>query len=178
MQLRLVVQYDGSAFEGWQLQPSGPTIQGELERALGVALRTTVRVRGAGRTDAGVHALGQVAAVRVEHLPPDLDRLRASVNALLPNDIAVSAITPADDAFSPRRDATSRVYEYRLWTAPAPSPFWRRFAWHCRGALDLDAMHRAAASLMGTHDFGSFCAADADPDAPERFQVEIGRAHV
>jgi tRNA pseudouridine38-40 synthase len=163
MQLRLVVQYDGTAFAGWQLQPSGATIQGELERALGVALRTPVRVRGAGRTDAGVHAAGQVAAVRVAAPPADLDRLRTSVNALLPNDIVVSAITPAPDGFSPRRDATSRVYEYRLWTAPVPSPFWRRFAWHCRGPLDLDAMGRAAAALVGTHDFRSFCAADADP---------------
>jgi tRNA pseudouridine38-40 synthase len=119
-------------------------------------------VRGAGRTDAGVHALGQVAAVRVEDMPPDLDRLRASLNALLPHDIVVSSIAPADDAFSPRRDATSRVYEYRLWTAPAPSPFWRRFAWHCWGPLDLDAMQDAAAALVGTHDFRSFCAADAD----------------
>jgi tRNA pseudouridine38-40 synthase len=163
MQLRLVVQYDGTAFEGWQLQPAGATIQGELERALGVALRETVRVRGAGRTDAGVHATGQVAAVRVARLPADLVRLRTSLNALLPEAIVVTAIDPVDDVFDPRRHATSRRYEYHLWTAPAPSPFWRRYAWHYWGPLDLDAMHAAAAAVVGTHDFRAFRASDADP---------------
>jgi len=163
MQLRLVVQYDGTAFEGWQLQPSGPTIQGELERALGVALREPVRVRGAGRTDAGVHASGQVAAVRVASLPPDLGRLRTSVNALLPDAIVVTAIEPADDAFDPRRHARRRCYEYRIWTAPAPSPFWRRYAWHLWGPLDVDAMTAAAVVVAGEHDFRAFCASDAEP---------------
>jgi tRNA pseudouridine38-40 synthase len=163
MQLRLVVQYDGTAFEGWQLQPSGPTIQGELERALAVALREPVRVRGAGRTDAGVHATGQVAAVRVANPPSDLGRLRTSVNALLPDTIAVAAIELADDAFDPRRHARSREYAYRIWTAPAPSPFWRRYAWHLWAPLDRDAMAAAAAAVVGTHDFRAFCASDADP---------------
>jgi tRNA pseudouridine38-40 synthase len=163
MQLRLVVQYDGTAFDGWQLQAAGPTIQGELERALGTALRVPVRVRGAGRTDAGVHATGQVAAVRVESLPDDLDRVRASVNALLPDDIVVAAITPAPDAFDPRRDARSRLYEYRVWTAPTSSPFWRRYAWHVRSPLDFEAMTAAAASVLGTHDFHAFCGRDAGP---------------
>jgi tRNA pseudouridine38-40 synthase len=163
MQLRLGVQYDGSGFEGWQLQPSGPTIQGELERALTTALREPVRVRGAGRTDAGVHASGQVAAVRVTQPPPDLDRLRTSLNALLPDTIAVTDITLADDAFDPRRDARRRCYEYRIWRAPAPSPFWRKYAWHLWGALDMDAMDAAAAMVVGSHDFRAFRASDADP---------------
>jgi tRNA pseudouridine38-40 synthase len=161
MQLRLVVEYDGTAFEGWQLQASGPTIQGELERALGVALRAPVRVRGAGRTDAGVHALAQVAAVRVATVPDDLDRLLASVNALLPNDIVVTTLTTADDAFDPRRHARSRVYEYRLWTRLAPSPFWRRYAWHLWSPLDLAAMRAAASLVLGTHDFRAFRGRDA-----------------
>jgi tRNA pseudouridine38-40 synthase len=163
MQLRLVVQYDGTAFEGWQLQPSGPTIQGELERALGTVLRETVRVRGAGRTDAGVHATGQVAAVRIARLPPDLGRLRTSVNAVLPDAIVVAAIEPADDAFDPRRDARRRCYEYRIWTAPAPSPFWRRFAWHLWSPLDRDVMVAAAAAVLGAHDFRAFRGSDSEP---------------
>jgi tRNA pseudouridine38-40 synthase len=163
MQLRLVVQYDGTAFEGWQLQPRGPTIQGELERALAVVLREAVRVRGAGRTDAGVHAAGQVAAVRVARLPADLDRLRTSVNALLPETIVVTEIEPVADAFDPRRDARRRCYAYRIWRAPAPSPFWRRYAWHLWGPLDVDAMQAGAAAVVGEHDFRALRARDAEP---------------
>ncbi len=160
MQLRLVVAYDGTRFRGWQRQAMGATVQGELERALGIVLREPVRVRGAGRTDAGVHACAQVAAVRLERVPEDLSRIRRSVNALLPDDIAVSAIELADDAFDPRRDATSRVYEYRIWRAPAASPFWRRWSWHVPRPLDLAAMQRAAGMLVGERDFAAFCGAD------------------
>jgi tRNA pseudouridine38-40 synthase len=163
MQLRLVVQYDGTAFQGWQLQPHGPTIQGELERALGVALREPVRVRGAGRTDAGVHAAGQVAAVRVARLPADLGRLRISLNALLPETIVVTDVESVAGAFDPRRDARRRRYAYRIWRAPAPSPFWRRYSWHLRGPLDLGAMEAAATAVIGEHDFGAFRASDAEP---------------
>jgi tRNA pseudouridine38-40 synthase len=163
MQLRLVVQYDGTAFEGWQLQPSGPTVQGELERALAVALREPVRVRGAGRTDAGVHAAGQVAAAHVARLPADLGRLRTSLNAILPETIVVTDIEPVADAFDPRRDARRRRYAYRIWRAPAPSPFWRRYAWHLWGPLDVGGMEAAAAAVIGEHDFGAFCASDAEP---------------
>ena len=91
MQLRLVVEYEGTAYQGWQLQPGNQTVQAVLERALTTALREPVRVRGAGRTDAGVHACGQVAAVRVAQVPADLDRLLRSLNALTPDDVAVDA---------------------------------------------------------------------------------------
>src|SRR5205814_10599608 len=126
MQLRLTVEYEGTAYRGWQLQRDGPTVQAVLEQALSTALREPVRVRGAGRTDAGVHACGQVAAVRVRHVAPDLERLRRSLNALTPDDVAVRDIAVVDDAFDPCRHARSSVYEYRIWNAPAPSPFWRR----------------------------------------------------
>jgi tRNA pseudouridine38-40 synthase len=161
-QLRLVVEYEGTAYQGWQIQPGGPTIQAVLEQALATALREPVRVRGAGRTDAGVHACGQVAAVPVTRVPDDLDRLRKSLNALTPDDVAIRELAVADDAFDPRRHARSRVYEYRLLHAPSPSPFWRRFAWHFPHALDVEAMAAAAAALVGTHDCAAFCAADAE----------------
>ena len=161
MQLRLVVEYEGTRLLGWQLQPGGPTVQGELERALGVFLRERVRIRGAGRTDAGVHARGQVAAVPIAQPPPDLRRLLRGVNALLPPDIAVREVTLVDDAFDPRRHARSRVYEYRILHHPARSPFWRDRAWHIPRPLDVDAMDVAAALLMGEQDFAAFCGADA-----------------
>jgi len=163
VQLRLTVEYEGTAYQGWQVQPGGPTVQEVLERALATALREPVRVRAAGRTDAGVHACGQVAAVRVRHVPPDLERLRRSLNALTPDDVAVRDIAVVDDAFDPRRHARSRVYEYRIWNAPAPSPFWRRHAWHVPLPLDVAAMEEAVAALAGEHDFAAFRGADAGP---------------
>ena len=163
MQLKLTVEYEGSRYQGWQVQPGGPTVQEELERALATALREPVRVRGAGRTDAGVHACGQVAAVKVTRVPADLGRLRKSLNALTPEDIAVREIAVVDDAFDPRREARSRVYEYRVLNTPAPSPFWRRHAWHVPEPLDARAMDEAAAALVGEHDFAAFRGADAEP---------------
>jgi tRNA pseudouridine38-40 synthase len=161
VQLRFTVEYEGTRYLGWQLQPGGPTVQGELERALAIVLRAPAQVRGAGRTDAGVHAAGQVASVPVSRVPGDLDRLRRSVNALLPDDVAVRDVALADDAFDPRRHARSRVYEYRILNAPAPSPFWRRWAWHVRMPLDAGAMDAAARLLEGEHDFAAFRGADA-----------------
>jgi tRNA pseudouridine38-40 synthase len=163
VQLKLVVEYEGTAYQGWQIQPGGPTVQAALEQALATALREPVRVRGAGRTDAGVHASGQVATAKVSHVPDDLARLQKSLNALTPDDVAVRELSVVDDAFDPRRHARSRVYEYRIWRASAASPFWRRFAWHVPTPLDVDAMAGAAERLLGEHDFNAFRAADADP---------------
>ena len=163
MQLKLIVAYEGTAYRGWQAQPNGQTVQAALERALATVLREPVRVRGAGRTDAGVHACGQVAAVRVTRVPDDLARVQRSINALTPDDVAVRELTVVDDDFDPRRQARSRVYEYRLLTGPAPSPFWRRYAWHVPRPLDATVMRAAAAILEGTHDFAAFCAADPAP---------------
>jgi tRNA pseudouridine38-40 synthase len=162
-QLKLTVEYEGTAYQGWQIQPGGQTVQALLERALATALREPVRVRGAGRTDAGVHACGQVAAVRVSRVPEDLERLKRSLNALTPEDVAVRELGVVDDAFDPRRDARSRVYEYRILNAPAPSPFWRRYAWHLPQRLDAAAMDVAARLLEGEHDFAALRAADAEP---------------
>jgi tRNA pseudouridine38-40 synthase len=163
MQLRLTIDYEGTAYQGWQVQPGGPTVQEVLERALATALREQVRVRAAGRTDAGVHACGQVAAVHVTHVPPDLGRLRRSLNALTPDDVAVREVAVVDDRFDPRRDARSRVYEYRILNTLPPSPFWRRHAWHVPAPLDARAMDEAAQHLVGEHDFSTFRAADAEP---------------
>jgi tRNA pseudouridine38-40 synthase len=176
VQLRLTVEYEGTRYCGWQLQPGGPTVQGELERVLAVVLREPVRVRGAGRTDAGVHATGQVATARLSRPAGDLGRLRRSLNALLPDDVAVRELALVDDAFDPRRHARSRLYAYRILNAPAPSPFWRRSAWHVSSSLDATAMDSAARMLVGEHDFAAFRGTDAreTPRSTVRRVLESG----
>jgi tRNA pseudouridine38-40 synthase len=156
---RLVLEYDGTEFEGWQVQPGGRrTVQGTLEEAFGPLAEGAVRVYGAGRTDAGVHAEGQVANVRAAtRLDPA--RLLRALNARLPGDVVVRLLEPAPAAFHARRDARSKLYRYRLWTGLVRSPLRERFAWRVRAPLDLDALQSAAALLAGTHDFASFRAA-------------------
>lgn len=166
-QYRLLLEYDGTEYHGWQLQPSGPTVQGTLETALTTALRHPVRIAAAGRTDAGVHALGQVVTFRTEHVF-EARELRASLNALTPRDVVVREIEPVADTFDPRRHATARVYEYRIWNQPWPSAFWHRYTWHVMRSLDVRAMRDAAAVLAGTHDFSAFRAADCEADNPVR----------
>jgi tRNA pseudouridine38-40 synthase len=161
LRLRLLVEYDGGLFHGWQVQPELPTVQGTLEQALRTILGQSVRAEAAGRTDAGVHALGQVVACTVRGAP-DLNKLCAGLNALCGPAIAVHRIETASLEFDPRRDAASRTYEYRIRNHPWPSPFARRYAWHVRAPLDLEAMARAAAVLVGEHDFRSFQGADCD----------------
>jgi len=178
MQLRLTIEYEGTAYQGWQVQPGGRTVQEVLERALATALREPVRVRGAGRTDAGVHACGQVAAVRLTRVPSDLERLRRSLNALTPDDVAVREITLVDDTFDPRRAACSRVYEYRILNTRAPSPFWRRWAWHVPDPLDARAMEAAARELVGEHDFAAFRGADSEAKGPTVRRVLESRIEV
>jgi tRNA pseudouridine38-40 synthase len=156
---RLLVEYDGTAFEGWQLQPGGArTVQGALEAALRPVAGGAVRVHGAGRTDAGVHALGQVANAHLARsLPPEV--MVRALNAALPRDVAVRAAALVPEHFHARRDARRKRYLYRLWTAPARSPLRDRISLWVPQPLDLAAMRAAAAALCGTHDFASFRAA-------------------
>lgn len=154
--LRLVVEYDGTDFEGWQRQPCGArTVQGALEAAIAAVTGHDATVYGAGRTDAGVHAQGQVANARVETRLGTGDLVRA-LNAVLPRDVAVRRIDPVPDAFHARRDALSKLYVYRLWTGPTRSPLRDRTSLWLRAPHDLGAMEEAAGALLGTHDFASF----------------------
>lgn len=158
MNWRLVVEYDGTDFEGWQLQPGARTVQGELESAFARLAGRRVVVYGAGRTDAGVHARGQVANARAEtRHPPEV--LRRALNALLPRDVAVRELEPAGDGFDARRDARSKLYAYRLWTGATRSPLEERWSHWVSVPLDLAALRAAARDLVGTHDFASFRAA-------------------
>jgi tRNA pseudouridine38-40 synthase len=176
MRLKMVVEYDGTDFHGWQAQPDRPTVQRALEEALATILGHAVRLEGAGRTDAGVHATGQVAAFTADE-PRDLARLTRSLNALAGPAIAVRELSEVSADFDPRRHATGRSYEYRLRNHAEPSPFERRYAWHVREPLDERAMAGAAAALLGEHDFRSFQAADCDAATSIRFvrRSEVAR---
>jgi tRNA pseudouridine38-40 synthase len=151
---RLVVAYDGTPFAGWAAQPGERTVQDELERSLATVLRTGVHTTAAGRTDRGVHALGQV----VSYDGP-LPRLR-SVNAILPDEIVVLAAEQAPDGFSARHDARSRSYVYRVLAREEPSPFELHRALWWPYPLDEAALHACAAALPGMHDFTAFTPAD------------------
>lgn len=156
---RLDLAYDGSDFHGFARQPSVRTVQGELERALSVVLREAVTTTCAGRTDSGVHARRQVVSVSLSRPIDNEARARRSINRLLPSDIAVQGLFPAAEGWSARFSARWRAYQYQVRTDPVPDPLRRRQVWHVGFPLDLDAMNQAAARLVGTHDFASFCRA-------------------
>jgi tRNA pseudouridine38-40 synthase len=151
---KLILEYDGSPFAGWAAQPGRRTVASELERALTTVLRQPVDLTVAGRTDRGVHALGQVVSY-----PGPLPALR-SVNALLPDEIAVLAAEEAPDGFSARHHALSRSYRYRVLARPAPSPFERDRALWWPHAIDMPALEACAAALVGTRDFTAFTPTD------------------
>lgn len=150
-----VIEYDGTDYLGFQWQPEGRTIQGELERVLAELTGQATKIIGAGRTDAGVHAVGQVISFvpRWRHSLPELQR---AMNALLPADIAVHQMAWVADDFHPRFNAVSRAYRYTILNRPIRSPLVQRFAYHYPKPLDVNAMHRAAQCLVGSHDFASF----------------------
>lgn len=159
--LRLTVAYDGTEFSGWQVQDGQRTVQGELERAIHQMTGESLRVRGAGRTDAGVHARGQVAAFSTETAIPALGFLRG-LNALLPRDVAVREAAEAAAGFDPRRAASGKHYRYTFWNEEIRSPLHERFTWHVRAPLDVGAMAKAGGVLLGDHDFAAFRAADCE----------------
>jgi tRNA pseudouridine38-40 synthase len=163
----MVIEYDGTDYNGWQVQPDRPSIQGALEKAIGTITGETVRVEAAGRTDAGVHARGQVVAFSLAKVP-ELYPLQRGLNALCGPGIVVREVAPAPDGFDPRRQARRRTYEYAIDNRPWQSPFRRRYAWHVHRSLDRGAMTEAAAALVGEHDFSAFRAADCDAPNPIR----------
>jgi len=164
---KLTLEYEGGPFAGWAAQPGQRTVAGELERALRTVLRADVDLTAAGRTDRGVHALGQVVSYEGE-----LPSLR-SVNALLPDEIAVIAAEPAPDGFNARHDARSRTYCYRLLARPAASPFEAGRALWWPYPVDLGALEGCAAALVGTHDFTAFTPTET---YHQRFERDVLRA--
>ncbi len=159
--LVLKLEYDGTGFVGWQLQPRGRTVQGVLEEAIHTVLRADHRVTAAGRTDAGVHATGQVVHFRTDS-DMVVDRLKKGLNGVLPPDVRVLEAAQATDDFHARFSAVGRRYAYRI--IRRPSAVHRHFAWHIAYSLDVDAMRSACAPLLGRHDFTSFCQATSAAD--------------
>jgi tRNA pseudouridine38-40 synthase len=158
--VRLELEYDGGGFRGWAKQPGLRTVQGELESALATVLRESVELTVAGRTDTGVHALGQVASFETAaEVPGDLAR---RLNGIGPDDIAVTAATPATNGFDARRDAKSRTYRYLILARPSPSPFEQGRSLWWPHKLDPDALDACAAALTGIHDFTAFTPTQTD----------------
>ncbi len=152
--LKLTLEYDGSGFAGWQIQPKLRTVQTELENAILKLTGEPTRIMGAGRTDAGVHALGQVASFHTNS-PHPCGIFEAALNALLPDDIRVISAEEVNPVFDARRDATGRTYRYVLLRHPRV--IGRQYAWYPRIDFDLDAMQKATLYLVGEHAFSAFC---------------------
>ena len=155
IRIRALVEYDGTDYAGFQRQVHRPTIQAEIESVLQRLTSVRTRVTGAGRTDAGVHAAGQVIAFQTAWRH-SLDELQRGMNALLPPAIAVKELGVAADGFHPRFDAVSRRYRYTILNEPVRSPLWERYAYHVSQPLNMEPMQAATSALVGVHDFATF----------------------
>lgn len=153
----LIVQYDGTGYHGFQRQAGQMTVQERLEQTLERVLGEPVKITAAGRTDAGVHALGQAVSFTTRN-PIPLPNLVRALNDALPVDVAIAGAQVVAERFHPRRDAVSKLYSYRILNRELPSPFICRYAWHVPEPLDLELMQAAAEKLLGEHDFAAFCA--------------------
>ncbi len=163
--LLLVLEYDGTDFAGFQIQPGQRTVQREIESALARVTGEQIRIKGAGRTDAGVHATGQVASLTTSS-GLGVETLSRALNANLPPDVAVRLAREVPEGFHARYSAWSRAYWYWVWNAPSPTPLGRRYSYHWPRPIDPEAVQAAARTLVGTHDFASF-AGSADPSRAE-----------
>jgi tRNA pseudouridine38-40 synthase len=166
--IKILVSYDGTDYHGWQVQPGLPTIQGALEQVISGMEGRPVQVAGSGRTDAGVHAIAQVAAFSIQN-PIPVDNLRRAMNRLLPRDIRVLSVEEAAPDFHPRFQATRKTYEYRIFRGEICSPFERRYVCHHPYPLAIDEMIAVAPLLEGEHGFTAFAASD------ERDELELSK---
>jgi len=165
--LLLVVQYDGTDYCGFQRQPGLPTIQGELEDALTQLLDRETAVTGAGRTDAGVHAVGQTGTFETDS-PIPTERVAGALNALLPDEVAIAEAREVPEDFHPRYHAVGKLYGYRILNRDLPSPFIGRYAWHLSFELKLPPMRDAAQALLGEHDFEAFSSSGSSVESTVR----------
>jgi tRNA pseudouridine38-40 synthase len=172
--VKLVLEYDGTRYVGWQVQPNGPSVQAEVERALATLHKAPRRVTAAGRTDAGVHARGQVVSFPEER-PLPLAAYVKGMNALLPDDVAVRSAALLPDGFDARRSARGKRYRYTIENLGTRAPLGRLQAWQLFGPLDVAAMRAAAQHLVGRHDFAAFQAADCASEHAVRdvFRLDV-----
>jgi tRNA pseudouridine38-40 synthase len=153
--IKLLIEYDGTNYLGWQVQAKGLTIQGMIEERLKRLTGEGVRLIGSGRTDAGAHAFGQVAHFKVQNRM-DVGTIQKAINSLLPPDIVIKKVEEVEENFHARKQARSKVYEYRILNQPIRSVFHRGYAWHIVQKLDMEEMKKATQKLVGEHDFSSF----------------------
>jgi tRNA pseudouridine38-40 synthase len=174
--IKLVIEYDGTNYHGWQVQPNGLTIQEVLQEKIAVMTRHPVHVAASGRTDAGVHAWGQVANFLTASSIP-LEGFLHGLNSLLPPDIVIQTVEEAPPEFHAQFSAKRKTYRYQIVNSKVPSAMYRRYAWFVRSPLELSAMQEACGGLLGRRDFSSFQGADADTLDPVRevFKAEWAR---
>jgi tRNA pseudouridine38-40 synthase len=172
MNYKLLLQYDGTDFHGWQIQGDLRTVQGELTNALSLIDGRSVNVHGSGRTDAGVHAEGQVVSVEIEREIAPV-KLRAAINGNIRHDVRVLSIETVADDFHARYSALEKTYVYRIVNGPVISPFWWRYAHHDARKLDVERMKQAAELLCGRHDWTAFSAAQSDVEDRVRTVTRI-----
>jgi tRNA pseudouridine38-40 synthase len=153
--IKLLIEYDGTNYLGWQVQPKGPTIQGILEERLGLLTEEKIQLFGSGRTDSGVHAICQVAHFKTES-SMETHRMQRALNSLLPPDIVIQKMEEVEESFHARKHSKSKVYEYRILNRDLRSVFHRGFVWHIPQRLDFKEMGKATQYLIGEHDFSSF----------------------
>lgn len=167
MNFKLTIQYDGTDFHGWQIQNGLRTVQGELTKALSLIEGREVVIHGSGRTDAGVHAEGQVASVQLQR-PISAEKLRAAINGNVGKDVRVLEAEFVDDEFHARYSALEKTYRYRLINGPVLSPFWLRYAHHDARPFDLKLMTNCAKLFLGSHDWTAFSSAQSDSETKTR----------
>ncbi|MFZ4619213.1 MAG: tRNA pseudouridine(38-40) synthase TruA [Bacteroidota bacterium] len=165
--IKLTIEYDGTLFVGWQRQPNGRTVQNEIEQALWKVTREETAIVGAGRTDSGVHARGQVASFQTDSVMT-ANEFRRALNGNIPDDIVITDVEVAENDFSARYSALSR--EYRYYISSQPTAIERNFCWQCGYQMDIEKMNRIASSIIGIHDFQSFCKSDSEV---EHYRCEI-----
>ncbi len=153
--IRLLIEYDGTNYQGWQVQPRGPSVQGMIEEKLARITGETIRLVGSGRTDSGVHAFGQVANFKTKS-NLGVDSIQKALNSFLPQDIVIQRAEEVEEGFHARRDSKSKLYQYQILNRNFRSAFRHEYAWHISQKLDLGEMKKATQILIGEHDFSSF----------------------
>jgi tRNA pseudouridine38-40 synthase len=168
----MTIEFDGTGYKGWQVQPEEKSVQNEIEKCIMVITKSRINVHSSGRTDAGVHAKKMTANFFIDK-ELDLHKFKKSLNALLPDDIAVIELEYADDAFHSRKSAKKKIYEYHILNRETKSPFLKKYCWHVKKPLDIAKMEAASKRLIGEHDFTGFTSVGTDVASHVRTVYDI-----